>query len=278
MRSARWSPPRRSLASLLLVLVAEPSFAAQEKAAAAPAVAPELREWLGTWSGSAKLTNEAGTSPCLYEGPSSPPSAKLDVTAEGGLLKGTLSLSAAPPAGSACPALEKTVEVRELKASGSSLTFDGPGKHTWTLGRRGRELLGTVSWQGTGSDDAGALRLSGEVRLQKAGHKGSAFGAAAGIVAANVVAVGALALANKAGKSQDSGPPQVTCSPRRCFLVALNEPCQCNTTSTTGQPCGNTTSGVGYAAACNVDGGEPCQAGLSCNSGICEDRFGHCPF
>ncbi len=170
--------------------------------------------------------------------------------------------------------------MRDLTASGSSLTFAGPGKHAWTLGRRSRELLGTVAWKGAGSEEAGALRLSGEVRLQKAGaaHKGGAFGAVAGILAANVVGIGAFALANKAGKGNDNTAPQVSCSPRRCFYISVSEPCECNTTLTSGATCGTTTSGVGYAAVCNVDGGLPCQAGLSCNSGLCEDRFGHCPF
>jgi hypothetical protein len=137
-----------------------------------------------------------------------------------------------------------------------------------------------VAWKGAGTEEAGALRLSGEVRLAKggAGHQGSAFGAVAGILAANVVAIGAFALANKAGKGKDNAAPQVSCSPRRCFYISASEPCQCNTTLTSGAVCGTTTSGVGYAGACNVDGALPCQAGLSCNSGLCEDRFGHCPF
>jgi hypothetical protein len=204
----------------------------------------------------------------------------VEIATEAGGLKGTLKLAVTGPPGSACPAIERSAELREVTASGSSLAFSGPGKHVWNLGRRGQELLGTVAWKGAGAEEGGGLRLSGEVRLQKAAaaRRGGAFGAVGGIVAANVVALGAFAVANKAGKGKDDGPPQVSCSPRRCFLVSLNEPCQCNTPNTTGEPCGSTTAGVGYAGACNVDGGLPCQAGLSCNSGICEDRFGHCPF
>jgi hypothetical protein len=266
------------LAFLVAGFMAGPASAAQAPTAAAPT--PALREWVGTWSGSARLTNEAGDTPCAYEGAANPAAATLVITAAGAGLQGTLKLALPARAGSACPAIERAADLRDVIASGSSLTFSGPGKHAWTLGRRGQELVGTVAWKGTSGEEVGALRLSGEVRLQKAGtaRKGGAFGAMGGIIAANVVGIGAFALANKAGKGADNGPPQVSCSPRRCFLVSLSEPCQCNTTLTSGSVCGTTTSGVGYAGVCNVDGGQPCQAGLSCNSGICEDRFGHCPF
>ena len=262
---------------LLAGLVAAPAQAAQ--APPAPALSPALREWVGVWSGSAKLSNEAGDAPCAYEGAASPGAVTLEITAAGAGLQGTLKLNLPATAGTSCPAIEKAADLRDLTASASSLTFSGPGKHAWTLGRRGSELLGTVAWKGAGADEAGALRLAGEVRLEKTGaRKGSAFGAVGGIIAANVVGIGIFALANKAGKGKDNGPPQVSCSPRRCFLISLTEPCQCNTTLTSGTVCGSTTSGVGYAGACNVDGALPCQAGLSCNSGLCEDRFGHCPF
>jgi len=278
VRPAAQPSTLRALAVLLAALLARPATAAQ--APPTPAVAPTLREWVGTWSGSAKLTNEAAETACVYEGAASPGGVTLEITAAGTELHGTLKLALPAGAGAACPAIEKTAEVRDLAASGSSLTFAGPGKHAWTLGRRSRELLGTVAWKGAGDDEAGALRLSGEVRLQKAAavHKGGAFGAVAGIIGANVVGIGAFALANKAGKGNDNTPPQVSCSPRRCFYISTAEPCECNTTLTSGATCGTTTSGVGYAGACNVDGGQPCQAGLSCNSGLCEDRFGHCPF
>jgi hypothetical protein len=237
------------------------------------------RAWLGTWRGSAKLTNEAGSSPCLYDAKATPPAVTIEIAAGSAGLQGTLKLALPAPAGSACPAVERSADLRDLTASGTSLSFAGPGKHVWTLGRRGDELVGTMAWKGAFAEEGGGLRLSGEVRLFKVvARRGSAFVAAGGIVAANVVAAGAFALANKAGKGKDNGAPQVSCSPRRCFLISLGEPCQCNTTSVTGEPCGTTTSGVAYAGACNVDGGQPCQAGLSCNSGICEDRFGHCPF
>jgi hypothetical protein len=280
--------PSSILAALLVGSLASASSEGQTPTAALttpaapppPSLSKAEREWIGSWSGTARLTNEGGTTACVYDSPAGTQAVTLDIVAEGGALGGKLLLALHAPAGSPCAPVEKAVDLRELSVSGSSLSFTGPGKHSWTLGRRGDELLGTVAWKGVGTDEGSALRLSGEVALKKVGggRKGSAYGAMIGIVAANVVAGGALVLANKAGKGKDEGPPQVSCSPRRCFLVSLNEPCQCNTTLTTGGTCGTTTSGVGYAGACNVDGGLPCQAGLSCNSGFCEDRFGHCPF
>ena len=172
MRPAARSSTLRPLAVLLAALLAGPARAAQ--APPTPAVPPALLEWVGSWSGSAKLTNEAAEAACVYEGAASPGAVTLEITAAGSELHGTLKLALPPGAGPACPAIEKTTEVRDLVASGSSLTFVGPGKHSWTLGRRSRELLGTVAWKGAGNDEAGALRLSGEVRLAKAGaaHKG----------------------------------------------------------------------------------------------------------
>jgi hypothetical protein len=255
----------------------EPALA--QTPAPVPPLSPALREWVGTWSGSAKMTNEAGGASCVYEGAANPAAVTLSLTSAGAGLQGTLKLSLPSPAGSACAPIEKAAELRDVVASGSSLTFSGPGKHAWTLGRRGQEILGTVAWKGTVGEDTGALQLSGEVKLEKGGgHKGNALLAVGGIAAANVVGIGLFGLANKAGKTKDSGPPQVSCSPRQCFLISVLEPCQCNTTLTSGAVCGTTTAGVGYAGACNVDGSLPCQAGLSCNSGLCEDRFGHCPF
>lgn len=268
----------RPLAVLLAGVLATPARAAEDPKAAA--LSPALREWVGTWSGSAKLTNEAADAACAYDGATTPPAVTLEIAAAGAALQGTLKLALPAPSGSTCTAIEKAADLRDLTASGSSLTFAGPGKHAWTLGRRGQELLGTVAWKGAGGDEAGALRLSGEVRLHKTSgaHKGSTVVAVGGILAANVVGIGAFALANKAGKGNQNAPPQVNCSPRRCFFISATEPCQCNTTLTSGGVCGSTTNGVGYLGACNVDGGTPCQAGLSCNSGFCEDRFGHCPF
>jgi hypothetical protein len=44
-----------------------------------------------------------------------------------------------------------------------------------------------------------------------------------------------------------------------------------------GDPCRETETGVEIGGECNYPN-RPCEALLSCNSGICEDRFGRCPF
>jgi hypothetical protein len=83
--------------------------------------------------------------------------------------------------------------------------------------------------------------MSGEVSLTLgggAGKRGSAMGAVAGILAANVVGLGAFAAANKLGQGKDQAPPQVNCSPRQCFFLSAAEPCQCNTPNVSGGTCG----------------------------------------
>jgi hypothetical protein len=96
------------------------------------------------------------------------------------------------------------------------------------------------------------------------------------IIGANVVGLGLLYGVNKLGKgSSESGV--VTCSPRTCIVGAINEPCYCEGNVLSGASCGTTTTGAPLGSPC--DGKSvPCQAGLSCNSGICEDRFGRCPY
>ncbi|MFI5006241.1 MAG: hypothetical protein ACHQKZ_02325 [Solirubrobacterales bacterium] len=154
-------------------------------------------------------------------------------------------------------------------------------------------------------------RLSGEVRLARAtapvasatgtaagaepagGGSGAAAGAAtgaapdkvtagkraghlAGVIGANIVAVGVLYGVNKVGKSSNEGGV-VTCSPRYCIIASLGEPCLCNANVLSGAPCGSTASGAPQQGVCNQTD-LPCQSGLSCNAGVCQDRFGSCPF
>jgi hypothetical protein len=96
------------------------------------------------------------------------------------------------------------------------------------------------------------------------------------VIGANVVGLGLLYGVNKLGKgSAESGV--VTCSPRTCIVGAPNDPCFCEGNVLSGASCGTTTGGAPIGAPC--DGTSvPCQAGLSCNSNLCEDRFGRCPY
>jgi hypothetical protein len=258
---------------------APPPAAAPAPAAPAPVpVPPALQEWVGSWSGSAKVTNEGPSGPCIYESAAKPPAVTLDLRAEGEVLQGTVKLAFPALKVPGCPAIDRVAEARDVKVDGSSLSFSGPGKNAWNLGRRNREALGTVAFGG--ASEEGALRLSGEVKLTKdgSGKRGGITGTVGAIIGANIVGLGAFAAANKLGQGKNNAPPQVNCSPRQCLYISPTDPCQCNTPTVAGGTCDNTTSGVAYAGLCNVDAGLPCQAGLSCNSGFCEDRFGHCPF
>jgi hypothetical protein len=97
------------------------------------------------------------------------------------------------------------------------------------------------------------------------------------VVGANVVGLGLLYGVNKAGQgSSETGV--VTCSPRTCIVgPAINDPCYCEGNVVSGAACGTSQTGAAINAPCQVPT-VPCQAGLSCNSGFCQDRDGRCPY
>ena len=96
------------------------------------------------------------------------------------------------------------------------------------------------------------------------------------VLGATAVGLAGLYGVNELGQgSAEEGT--VTCSPRRCVIGAPNEPCFCEGNVVSGAPCGETESGVEIGGPCEFPD-RPCRALLSCNSGFCEDRFGHCPF
>jgi hypothetical protein len=98
-----------------------------------------------------------------------------------------------------------------------------------------------------------------------------------GFVGANIIGLGALVIASEATQDENTGTTTLICSPRACLIGAPGEPCDCTTTITTGQACGQTNAGVPINGACVLPD-LPCQALLSCNNGVCEDRLGSCPF
>jgi hypothetical protein len=103
-----------------------------------------------------------------------------------------------------------------------------------------------------------------------AGHLGLVIGA-------NVVGLGLLYGVNKLGQGS-SQTGVVTCSPRTCIVGAgINDPCYCEGNVVSGASCGTTQGGAPVNAACQVPS-QPCQSGLSCNSGVCQDRDGRCPY
>jgi hypothetical protein len=151
-------------------------------------------------------------------------------------------------------------------------------------------------------------RLRGEVRLRKRaatpedaeGAEGAEAGAGAGpqseaaapeqrttsggtyakyvtgILGATVIGLAGLYGVNRLGQgSSEEGT--ITCSPRRCIVGAPGEPCFCEGNVVSGAECGETETGVPIGGACDYPT-QPCQALLSCNNNICQDRFGRCPF
>jgi hypothetical protein len=278
--------------------------------------APPVEGLAGGWVGWAKLANDWPGLPCRYDsGPGETP-VRLELATEAGRLKGSIAIDLPAAADSGCPALRKRYAIAEATPGPDTLSFTDSGGNEWTLSvrRSGQVLQGLLAWRQGGPEAPLAegfagpdgkrpmARLSGEVRLQRAEEGaaaeaggtapsaapagGTAPSAKAGagthagnvaiVIGANVVGLGLLYGVNKLGKgSAETGV--VTCSPRTCIVGALNEPCFCEGNVLSGASCGTTTTGAPIGAPC--DGKSvPCQAGLSCNSGLCEDRFGRCPY
>jgi len=257
---------------------------------------------IGHWSGTAKLTDDSAETPCQYVGATDPPAVTLEISGEPAALKGKVTLDITPPAGSSCPPLSETDDVLEATISGSSLRFSDSAGRRWDLALALDVLKGLVSSEGA---------LSGEVSLKRSASPtggaqapattapggtptaggavpgataepskggGSFLSGVGGFITANVIGLGALFGINKpANDTSKTGTGTVQCSPRSCVAGAPGEPCLCNTPLAGGGSCGSTASGVPFAMACSVPA-MPCQTDLSCNNGICEDRFGTCPF
>jgi hypothetical protein len=100
-----------------------------------------------------------------------------------------------------------------------------------------------------------------------------------GIVGANVIGIGALVGINAIAKDNKAaeGGIVANCSPRVCTVGGPGEPCDCNGNIIAGGACGTTTAGQSVNTTCSLPD-LPCQANLSCNNAVCEDRFGRCPF
>ncbi len=257
----------------------------------------------GSFEGSAVLTNEDAGTVCRYEGVDGSPSVRLEIGA-GSSVAGSIAIDMPAPAGGGCPPLRKRYAIPEIVQHGQALSFTDSGGNEWNLSLRdqGAVLQGLLAWRQGGADEPLAegftapggrrpmSRLSGEVTLRRvvpgsgAGavgptetSAGKQAGHVLGIVAANVVGLGLLYGANELGKG-GSETGVVTCSPRTCITGAPNEPCFCEGNVLSGASCGSTPAGAPIGAPCDVRNNTPCQSGLSCNSGICEDRSGRCPY
>jgi hypothetical protein len=268
---------------------------------------PDVSPFTGPWAGGGRFTSEAGAQACEYVGLAEPPSVSVVLEGASGPSGGQVSLDL-PAAGASCPALRARYRIEDVRVSGNSVGFADAAGNQWRVTLRDGRLQGMVS----------SPRFNGEVDLNPAStppaapspapspspgpeagtaapvaapapqasaatdgkappRKGSVWKGVGGVIAANVVGLGALVGLNKAlNDSKAPASNTVTCSPRTCVAAAPGD-CQCNNNLTNGASCGTTSSGVPYAGVCNPPS-LPCQADLSCNNGLCEDRLGRCPF
>ena len=258
----------------------------------------------GTWKGTAALTNDSSPTTCRYEGAAESTVLKLQSTDAGPRAIVRLEIAGVP--GSGCPPLHKRYEATNVVIAGSAVSFLDPAGHEWSLAVREGRLVGLVAWKGGGKDEplaegfappggtAPLTRLSGEVALDLAAAEGEGKAAAGAaepttkaatkskghflpaFLAANVVGLGAFYGVKKATDDTGSGGV-ATCSPRYCVYGGISDPCVCNIPITSGASCGQTTYGVTFGGVCN-DKTLPCQATLSCNNGLCDDKLGRCPY
>jgi hypothetical protein len=272
--------------ALVLAAAGTPASAAQ--------AAPSGTGVAGVWTGSARLRSE-GPPACEWSGGAEPPAVTLRIVEAGTALRGTLTLDVPQAAGSPCQPLRAHHDIPSVGVSGSSVSFRDASGHEWNLGLRGGDALqGLVAW--TPGEPApptpsgvAPTRLGGEVTLKRAAagpsaarpepaaSGGSGLLGVGAIVAANVVGLGAFALVNVLANDDEQTQGQVSCSPRNCLFAGLTDPCLCNANVVSGASCLSSASGAAAGAPCNINS-VPCQAGLSCNNGVCEDAGGRCPF
>ena len=310
--------PARTLPALLLAISLALPQGTLAQEAVAPAPATPAASLAGSWEGWARLANDWPGLSCRYDGGPGATSVRLELTSDAGTLRGTVAVDIAPEQGTPCPPLRKRYAIREVSTGPETASFTDSGGNEWTLSvrRSGTVLQGLLAWQQGGVQEPLAegfsrpdgvrpmARLGGEVRVVRSGSEegeaapagggaAAAPGPAAGpqktsaghharniaaVLGANVVGLGLLWGANKLGKGS-SAAGTVTCSPRVCIVGAPNAPCFCQSSSNvvSGASCGSTTAGQPLNAPCDGTT-QPCQSGFSCNSNLCEDRYGRCPY
>jgi hypothetical protein len=231
----------------------------------------------GAWAGSGKLTTE-GAAACQYVGGAEPPAVALQiaVSAKGDTGSGRLALVFPAAPGTSCAAIRSRASIKGMKLTESSVAFRDDQGREWNLGLKEGVLQGLFAGPGG----------SGEVQLKKTGAAVGGAGMSSGIVgviAANVVGLGALYGVNKVAQDTKTGATAVTCSPRACVVTGIpGEACDCSPTLSnvvSGGNCGQTTSGLALGAACSLPD-RPCQSELSCDNAVCQNPFpqgGPCP-
>lgn len=229
---------------------------------------------VGAWSGTAKFTAATGTPACVWTGGYEPPSATLTIERAAEALTGSLSLDL-PAAGETCPALQIKAVLTDVTATDSTLAFKDEAGREWNLGLKLGRLQGLVA----GTDGSGEVSLGHGAVGSKGGGGGGLTSGVLGIVGANVIGIGALVGINALAKDNKAaeGGIVANCSPRACTVGGPGEPCDCNGNIIAGGACGTTTAGQSVNTTCSLPD-LPCQANLSCNNAVCEDRFGRCPF
>jgi hypothetical protein len=290
--------------TLLLLALGLSGLAAPVRAQApSESEPPPPVEGTGSWSGGAKLSQDAAGVSCTWDVPAENAPLKLEISGTEAALSGSVALDLPAPAGSRCPALRKRWALSEIAVSEGALSFTDSAGHQWNLARR-RDggLRGLVSWQGGHSEPLASgfsvggstpgTQLSGEVRLTPLAEApaapastaetprktsaGARLGHLGALLGANVAGAAVLVGVNKLGKGESSGV--VSCSPRVCFFQVPGAPCYCPKGDIlSGASCGDVAGGVEVNEPC--DGAtKPCQAGYSCNNNICQDRTGFCPY
>jgi hypothetical protein len=227
----------------------------------------------GAWSGTGKFTSSGASPACTWAGSYEPPAVKLDLQRSADALTGTVTIDIAAPS-EACADLKLSSPISEVAATGSTLSFKDQAGRSWNLGLKLGRLQGLVSSE----DQSGEVSFGRVVEGAGKGGGGMMSGTL-GIIGANVIGIGALVGINAVAKekSTDEGGIVANCSPRVCTVQGPGEPCDCNGNIIAGGQCGETTAGQAVGQVCDPVN-QPCQANLSCNNAVCEDRFGRCPF
>jgi hypothetical protein len=296
---------RRPGALVIALLLAVPLAGAPQAQSEAPLAESGGTGLAGEWAGSATLTNDWPGHLCRYEGSDEEASVRLELSPEEGGLQGSVAIDLPTAEGSGCPPLRKRYLVTEVVLAEGVVSLTDSGGHDWDLSllRQGRELRGMMAWQQGAADESLAdgfafpdgtkprSRLSGEVRLGRAPAEevdeaevaveqttsaGTHIKHLGAVLGAMTVGGAALYGVNQLGQGSSEGGV-ITCSPRWCVVGAPGEPCFCEGNVVSGQDCGETETGIPIGGNCDFPT-LPCQALLSCNSGICEDRFGRCAF
>jgi hypothetical protein len=185
-----------------------------------------------------------------------------------------------PASGELCPAVERTYKVASARPAGNSLALTDDAGHEWTLTLREGRLKGLVS----GGNLSGEVDLGPTTEAEEATSTapsatpspapakatgGSFLKGTGGVIAANVVALGALVGLNQALKDKQQSTNVTTCSPRNCVVITIGN-CTCNVNQVEGGSCGTTANGVVFGGLCSLPT-LPCLATLSCNNGVCDD-------